>query len=254
MTHLVGILNITPDSFSDGGQFHAPEAAFERYAQLVADGAAIVDIGAESTRPGATPLTPDEEWARLGPVLARLPRTHRLSIDTRHAATAARALDNGVAMINDVSGFADPAMAPLLAQADCRVIVMHALTVPADPSVHWPEGTDPIAAILAWKSQLLERVALAGIAPERLIFDPGLGFGKTHEQSMALVQRAPELLASGGDWLYGHSRKSFLSLITDAAAPDRDAATLLLSRQLVAAGVHYLRVHDVRGHAEALCT
>jgi dihydropteroate synthase/2-amino-4-hydroxy-6-hydroxymethyldihydropteridine diphosphokinase len=243
-TEIMGILNITPDSFSDGGKMDLVSvlAAFE---SLVKDGADIIDIGAESTRPGATPLTADEEWVRLeAPLRAIFQHPFRarvtLSLDTRHATTAARALEMGIDIINDVSGLRDPAMRILLRDALCDVVVMHSLTIPADKTITLPENTDPVMALLAWKSAL----ETCGIPPERLIYDPGIGFGKTAPQSRALIDRAGELSASGGRWLFGHSRKSFLEMPMEK----RDAATVALSRQLAAQGIAILRVHDVKGH------
>lgn len=242
---LMGILNVTPDSFSDGGAFADPVA---RLHALLEQGADIVDIGAESTRPGAVLLSPEEEWARLEPVLLRIPAGAVVSVDTRHAETARRALALGVSIINDVDGLRDEAMLAEMARQTCPVVVMHALSMPADPAVHLPEDGDVVAEILSWKATVTARAMAAGIAPARLIYDPGLGFGKTPEQSLALVERAGEMVASGGDWLYGHSRKSFLRLFTDASPADRDALTIAFSKKLADAGVQFLRVHDVAGH------
>lgn len=253
MSKLVGILNVTPDSFSDGGQFLAPAAARQQLDALVQAGADLVDIGAESTRPGATPLTPDEEWQRLAPVLDGLPQGVPVSLDTRHAATAARALDAGVQIINDQSGLTDPAMLALLAQAECPVVVMHALSLPVDPALVWAEEVEPMAEILRWKAQVTARAEEAGIRASRLIYDPGIGFGKRPLQSLALMRGAEQLVASGGQWFYGHSRKSFLTLFTVSPATGRDALTVAFSQLLVRAGVHYLRVHNVAAHREALC-
>lgn len=247
MTRLVGILNLTPDSFSDGGQFVNPAAAVAQYHQLLEDGAAFVDMGAESTRPGATPLGDEAEWARLEPVLAQLDLS-RVSIDTYHAESARRALAMGAAVINDVGGLGDAAMRAVLAASDCPVIVMHALTLPADPAVTWPEGTDPVAAILAWKRDITQLAIASGIAAERLIYDPGLGFGKTAEQSLALLDRVAELVRSGGDWLYGHSKKSLYKSIEKNENVSRETLTVDYSRRLIEAGVQYLRVHDVAAH------
>lgn len=246
---LMAILNITPDSFSGDGRMNSTTAAV-RFAELAEAGADIVDVGAESTRPGAAVVTAEEEWTRLVPVL-KATTTHparsrvKLSIDTRHAATAKAALALGVDIINDVSGLTDPAMIEVLGRHRCPVIVMHALTIPADPNVTLPDTCDPVEVILAWKS----KVSTMGIAPSRLIYDPGIGFGKTAQQSWALVERAGELAASGGQWLFGHSRKSFLKLFTEAAPEGRDGLTLDFSRKLAAVGVQYLRVHDIAGHA-----
>jgi len=216
-------------------------------------GADIIDIGAESTRPGATPLNADEEWPRLAPVLEAIVVQGwrdriRLSIDTRHAQTAARALALGAEIINDVGGLADDAMCETLEQHECDIVVMHALTIPADPAVTLPESADVIAEILAWKTRIMARAAAHGIGNHRLIYDPGIGFGKTAEQSLALITRAVELKKSGGRWLYGHSRKSFMKLLTDAPAEGRDALTRKFSQALADVGMDYLRVHDVAGH------
>ncbi|MEO5735088.1 MAG: dihydropteroate synthase [Rubrivivax sp.] len=254
---LMGIVNITPDSFSGDGQL-AGEAVHAAD-RLVADGADWLDLGAESTRPRATPLTSDAEWQRLQPVLQALVQRPwrgrvRLSIDTRHATTAAQALALGADVINDVGGLADAQMLAVLAAARCDVVVMHAPSVPADPALTLPPDCDVLARLLQWKGATILRAAAAGLDPARLILDPGIGFGKTAQQSLALVQGARTLVASGGRWLFGHSRKSFLRLFTEAeaGATVRDDLTLALSAQLAAAGVHVLRVHAVRRHAALL--
>lgn len=257
---LVGILNVTPDSFAGGGHMGADAVAAAK--ALVRDGADILDIGAESTRPGATPITAEEEWVRLGPVLAAITEASwrakvRISIDTRHAATAARVLALGVEIINDVGGLRDHAMIEALRDHAADIVVMHALSIPADPSVTLPADADVIGEVFAWKVEVTRRAEACGVAPERLIYDPGIGFGKTAAQSLALVLHAEELVASGGRWLFGHSRKSFLTLFTDVPATERDALTRAFSAPLAAANVPYLRVHDVAGHRamfERLCT
>ena len=250
---LVGILNVTPDSFSDGGAFLAPAQAQAQLEHLLAAGADMVDLGAESTRPGAAALDATEEWARLAPVLGALPPGARISLDTRHAETAARGLDAGVDIINDQGGLRDPAMRRLLAQAQCPVVVMHALSLPARSQEHSPENVDVVEEIIRWKAEVTAHAEQCGIAPERLIYDPGIGFGKTKHQSLSLLRRADALVASGGQWLYGHSRKSFLTLFTNAPAAERDRLTLAFSQLLARCGVQYLRVHNVAAHAEVLC-
>lgn len=257
---LVGILNLTPDSFSGDGV--AGEDALERAELLCDAGADILDLGAESTRPGATPLSAAEEWARLGPVLQGIlaqrwrPRV-RLSVDTRHYETAERALALGVELINDVGGLDDKAMAEVLEEHDCDVVVMHHLGLPADAAKTLPEVADVVAEVLRWKAEVTARAEARGIARHRLIYDPGIGFGKRAEQSMALVEQAAQLKSSGGRWLYGHSRKSFLKLLSDVPAEQRDGVTLQVSEQLVRAGIDYLRVHNVAAHTalfDRLCT
>ena len=254
-TKLMGIMNLTPDSFSDGAKVFG-QSALAHFQQLVEAGAEIVDIGAESTRPGATPLSAEEEWSRLAAPLQtiihhKLRGGVKLSLDTRHATTAARALALGVDIVNDVSGLSELEMQRLLAKSDCDIVVMHALSIPADPAVTLPSDADPVAVILAWKREREMALKASGISPERLIFDPGIGFGKDAAQSLALLGRASELLDEGGRWLIGHSRKSFLKT---AGAPEhpaaRDAATLLFSRDLMQIPVDILRVHDVAGHRQ----
>lgn len=248
---IMGILNLTPDSFSGDGLMGMQ--ALQRARQLAEDGADILDIGAESTRPGATALLPEQEWARLEPVLHAINdqswrQQVRLSIDTRHSVTAARALDMGVDIVNDVGGLANTEMDESLEEHECDIVVMHALSIPADPAITLAASGDIIAEILQWKSIVTQRAKTRGLATHRLIYDPGIGFGKTAEQSLALINRAAELKQSGGRWLYGHSRKSFMKLMSDAPAEARDELTRTFSAQLAEAGIDYLRVHDVAGH------
>lgn len=254
---LVGIVNVTPDSFSGDGV--ASEAALLRAISQIDAGAEILDIGAESTRPGATMLGAEEEWTRLEPVLASLmPRiSHysvQVSVDTRHAATAARALALGVHIINDVGGLRDPSMISTLARAACDIVVMHALTLPADTAVTLPCDADPVRVLLEWKADLLARLELSGIAASRVICDPGIGFGKTPQQSLALILQAEALVSQGGRWFFGHSRKSFLSLFSDVPSHERDTLTRAFSAFLANAKVDYLRVHDVAGHRRLMDT
>ncbi len=256
---LVGIVNMTPDSFSGDGQYGQDALA---YARCLADaGADILDIGAESTRPGARSLSAEEEWGRLQPFLMALSeqpwrQSLRVSLDTRHITSARQALEYGVEIINDVSGLVSHDMCELLGEHTGDIMVMHSLSLPADPTIVWPDNCEPVAEILAWKEVILRRAVSVGIMPERLIFDPGIGFGKTPGQSLALMLGAQSLVASGGRWLFGHSRKSFLQLFSDAPAAKRDDLTLAFSAMLAEAGVPYLRVHQVARHHtlfEQLC-
>ncbi|MDH4050254.1 MAG: dihydropteroate synthase [Rubrivivax sp.] len=257
---IMGILNVTPDSFSGDGAMG--RAALDRAERMVADGADVLDIGAESTRPHAVALDADAEWARLAPILTGLAQRDwrsqvRLSVDTRHAASAQRALDLGVDIINDVGGLADPAMQRVLRGRRCGVVVMHALSVPVDPSSTLPADCDVTAEILRWKQDVRAAAQAGGLDPARLIYDPGIGFGKSASQSLELLHSASALVASGGSWLFGHSRKSFLKLFTHADAADRDDLTLAFSAGLAHAGVGMLRVHAVAPHAalfDRLCT
>lgn len=249
---LVGILNVTPDSFSDGGQNFAPDAAIAALQRMIADGADVIDIGAESTRPGATPLDADEEWERLAPVMARLPEFInpyvRFSIDTRHASTAKKALEAGVHMVNEVSGFSNVDMINAVFDSKCQLVVMHSLSVPADKNEVMDESLDVVTELMQAAGQRLQSLVEAGIKPQRLVFDPGLGFGKTAMQSLSIVKRISEFRELGVPLYVGHSRKSFLKLLEDNSAMNRDEATLAISQHLIDQNVDYIRVHDVAAH------
>lgn len=256
-TQIVGIVNITPDSFSDGGRFHAPKAALEQIETLLADGAEVIDLGAESTRPGAAALPPGEEWARLEGVLTQARKQFPqavFSVDTRHGKTARRALESGADWINDVSGAADPAMAGIIARHPaCRYVLMHALAIPADPAETLPQGTDILPFMRKWFEAKRNALNAAGVGDAQLIFDPGIGFGKTAEQSWKLIRNMADLAGSiNVPLLAGHSRKSFLKTVTDASAQNRDLETHIISAALATAGAAYLRVHDVAGTRRAL--
>ena len=191
----MGIANLTPDSFSDGGELATTDAVEEHAAQLAAAGAAFIDLGAESTRPGATPLSPDEEWARLEPALGRLVDRYRgellrprLSIDTYHVETARRALARGADLINDVSGLTTQAMVELAATSGAEFVAMHNLGVPADKTRTLPANEDPTAAVERWLEERLTEWQRAGLDFNRIVFDPGIGFGKNALQSLRLLR------------------------------------------------------------------
>ncbi len=265
LTELVGILNITGDSFSDGGRWIEPSAATSHAEQLVADGASVIDLGAESTRPGAAPVDPDLEWHRLEPVIAGLrQRWSRgagplLSIDTRHAVTARRAVEAGADWINDVSGFDDPAMLDAVRDFDGDLVVMHSLSVPPRPDLVLPTDRDPVDSILRWADARIERLVQAGIPLHRIIIDPGIGFGKTAQQTVQLLSRVGELRQLGVRLLVGHSRKSFLkTLFAEREGDpcwdpsDREIETMALGQSLAGWSVDYLRIHGVRDTARTL--
>ena len=251
---LVGIVNVTPDSFSDG-RVRGAQAVLEQVKSLIESGAAVVDIGAESTRPGANVLTDEEEWQRLEPVLkdcvALCHAAGRLvSVDTYHAHTAQRALALGVDWINDVTGFSQPAMVQAVQHSDCRLVMMHALGIPADPTVVLPDTAPASLQVARWATLRLAALGASGIDTSRVILDPGVGFGKTALQSLEILMNTRHLLDLGCELLIGHSRKSFLTLFTQAPAQDRDELTLSFSALLSAQQVHYLRVHNVKAHAD----
>lgn len=250
---LVGILNLTPDSFSDGGQYPDAPAMCEAVARLCAEGAAVIDVGAESTRPGAIPLTAAAEWERLQPFMEEvLPRFSDtvFSLDTRHAENAVRGLRHGMRWINDVSGFSDVAMIEAVRGSDCRLVAMHSLSIPADPRVVM-EQCDVISELRQWIRERIDTLHGYGISKERIIFDPGIGFGKTATQSLEILRRIGELRKESVELLVGHSRKSFLKPFAGAQDASRDAATRVVSLALADRGVEYLRVHDVAGHVHA---
>lgn len=250
-------MNLTPDSFSDGGDYATPIAVRTRAELMIAQGAKVIDVGAESTRPGAVPLDAQAEWQRIAPVLAELQACMRMhdvqwSIDTYHADTAKRALDAGFHWLNDVNGFNDAQMVRLAKERRCTLVAMHSLGVPADPKRTIPEEADAVAHLLGWARGTIARLEGEGIARERIIIDPGIGFGKTARQSMEIVKRCAELKVLNVPLFIGHSRKSFLNLLGNAPAAGRDALTLEVSAGLLRQGVDYIRVHDVAGHAALL--
>jgi dihydropteroate synthase len=254
----MGIVNLTPDSFSDGGRYMNWPAVAPLIDAMLQAGVHIIDLGAESTRPGAAPIAAAEEWQRLAPVLSRLQERladDRLrplvSVDTYHPETARRALANGADMINDVSGLTDPAMIELATDGSADWIAMHSLSVPVEKQAMLPSGESAFAVVDAWIDNQLERWTKAGIDLNRVIVDPGIGFGKDPLQSLELLRNAWRLRQHGLRVLVGHSRKSFLNKLTDDARGNRDLATLGASLALCAQGIDILRVHDVPLHAQA---
>ncbi|AMA57207.1 dihydropteroate synthase [Bradyrhizobium sp. CCGE-LA001] len=246
---VMGVLNVTPDSFSDGGRFIAPEQALARARAMVADGVDIIDIGAESTRPytGAQPVTAADELARLKPVLAGVVALSvPVSIDSMKAEVAAFALDQGVAVVNDVWGLQrDAAMAPLVAARGVPVIVMHNRDT-ADPSI------DIVTDMKTFFLRSLDIAAKAGIAREKIVLDPGIGFGKTAEQSMIALARLRELDMFGLPILVGASRKRFIASVSPSEPKERLAGSL--AAHLIAAqrGARIIRTHDVAETLQAL--
>jgi len=259
---VMGIVNVTPDSFSDGGRHADPGAAVDHGLRLAAEGAEILDVGGESTRPFSTPVDVAEELRRTAAVVDRLVRESRVpvSIDTSKAAVARRALDLGAEIINDVTGLAgDPEMLPLAAATGAGVCAMHMQGTPQTMQI-LPRYDDVVADIHAWLVARRAELLAAGIDRERICLDPGIGFGKTHAHNMALVRHAAAFLDLGQPILVGHSRKGFLGKLVEAALGRkadealRDGATAGIACHLAAAGVQVVRVHAVglvRGALEA---
>lgn len=258
-SQLVGILNVTPDSFSDGGRYVDPEKAFQHAMQMMDEGAEVIDIGAESSSPTAAALTWQEEWSRLEPVLKIIDEERhqfvlppKISIDTRHAQTAMHALAYNIDWLNDVSGFDDINMQKIAADSDVDLVVMHHLSIPERRTNVLPRNIDPVKAVIDWGSKRIEELTTNGIEKERIIFDPGIGFGKMAEQSLAIFKNVSKLDSLGVRSFIGHSRKTFLALLTGKPAPERDLETTVASLYLAKQGVEYLRVHNVNMHARAL--
>ena len=249
----MGVVNVTPDSFSDGGRFVEPSAAQEHATRLIAEGAALVDVGGESTRPGAAPVTVEEELARVVPVLEGL-SGRPLSIDTSKAEVARRALELGVELVNDVTALrGDPAMAEVVGNRGAYVCLMHMQGEPRTMQAA-PHYDDVVTEVLAF---LEERVAFAvaqGIREDHICVDPGIGFGKTPEQNLELLRRLDELCALGRPVLVGVSRKStFGKVLGDATATQASlAASLAAAVVAFERGATMIRAHDVRETVDAL--
>ncbi|RKY17735.1 MAG: dihydropteroate synthase [Planctomycetota bacterium] len=253
-TRVMAVLNLTPDSFSDGGRFASPAQAVAAGRAAVQAGAELLDLGAVSTRPGSRPPPPDEEWARLEPVLGplRAAVSVPLSLDTTRAAVLERALELGVDLLNDTSALADdPDLGPLAAQAGLPVVLMHRRGTPADMQ-DAPRYHDCLAEVLAGLREAVARAEAAGIAAERLLLDPGIGFGKRLEHNLALLAGLPALVALGHRTLLGCSRKAFLGAVTGAEVQDREHGTTVTTVLAAQAGVDFVRVHDPAAARQAL--
>jgi dihydropteroate synthase len=246
---VMGVLNVTPDSFSDGGRYLEPELAVAHAQRMVAEGADIIDIGAESTRPygGAVAVTAAEELARLKPILPRLAETGiRISIDTMKAEVAAWALDAGAAMVNDVWGLQrDPAMAGLISEHDLPAVIMHNRAA-ADPAI------DIMADIDGFFRRSLAIAEQAAIARDCIVLDPGIGFGKTPEQSLTVLARLDRLKAFGLPLLVGASRKRFIDHVAPAPPDRRLGGSLAAHLLAVAGGARIIRAHDVAETVQAI--
>ena len=243
----MGIINVTPDSFSDGGQTFATHQAVEQGKRMLDEGAAILDIGGESTRPGATPVAPEEEQRRILPVIEALARAGaRISVDTRHASTMVRALDAGGMIVNDVSGLRhDPDAAPLVATRRCPVILMH---MRGNPGTMGALTTydDVCRDVLSELTAIVDRAVAAGIDRSQIAVDPGFGFAKTAPQSRELLQRLPLFVNLHCRIIAGMSRKRFVGAMADVSTPDhRDAASVAAALTALTLGANVIRTHAV---------
>lgn len=249
----MGIVNVTPDSFSDGGAHLEPDAAVAAAKRMLAGGAAIVDIGGESTRPGSEGVTEDEELRRVVPVLEAL-QDVPVSIDTSKAAVARRALALGAELVNDVTALSgDPALVEVVAEAGAYVCLMHMQGEPRTMQ-RAPSYDDVASEVAAFLEERLRFAVDAGIREDRVVLDPGIGFGKTAEQNFELVRRLDELTALGRPVLVGFSRKSSLARIVGNAGAKTGSLAASVAAAVVAYehGATIIRAHDVREHVEAL--
>ncbi|MBV1853444.1 dihydropteroate synthase [Catellatospora tritici] len=251
---VMGVLNVTPDSFSDGGLYTDLDSAVRHGVELREQGAHLVDVGGESTRPGALRVDAETETARVVPVIRALAEAGvATSVDTTRAAVAAAALKAGAVLVNDVSGgLADPDIRRVVAEAGCPYVIMH-WRGHSDRMQELATYHDVVGQVRAELSERVDEALAAGVRPDQLILDPGLGFAKTAEHNWALSRRLDELVGLGFPVLFAASRKSYLGLLLDGRpAPERDAATTATSLLAVAAGAWGVRVHDVLGTADAI--
>lgn len=250
---VMGIVNVTPDSFSDGGRHADARAALAHCERLLREGADILDIGGESTRPGALILDPDEEWRRLAPVLAgALTLGVAVSVDTCKAEVMRRALDVGVDIINDVHALTAPGCEPVVtAHPSCGLCLMHMRGEP-DTMQSQTDYDDVVTEVGDFLQARLDRLRGQGVADERITLDPGIGFGKTPEQNLDLLRRQQALLTLGRPLLVGWSRKSTLGVVTGRPVGERLPASLSAALASVAQGARVVRVHDVAATVDAL--
>jgi len=251
---VMGVLNVTPDSFSDGGCFFSPARASDRFQRLVDDGAEIVDIGGESSRPGAEPVDVGEEWRRLGPVLSHVAGNSSIpiSVDTYKAEIARRALDSGASIINDISALRfDPDMAGVVAATGASLILMHMQGTPHSMQQH-PVYADVVQEIKAFLVERAETAMAAGVEREKIIVDPGIGFGKTVVHNLVILRRLAEISEMDFSVLIGASRKSFIGKISGVDEQNRLPGSLAAAVLAARAGAQIVRVHDVRDTRRAL--
>lgn len=255
-SYIMGILNITPDSFSDGGSYLAVDKAVEQTEKMIEAGADIIDIGGESTRPFSKEVSPDEELKRIIPVIKKLREIDKnivISVDTRHSVVAKEAIEAGADIINDVSGFDfDEKMLKTVAELGVPVVIMHSLAEPEKMQINPEYSENVVDSVFKNLYGKIERAIEAGIKKENIIIDPGIGFGKTLEHNLALIKRVSEFQSLGCPILMGVSRKSVISNVIDSLPEDRDDATLALNSYLIANGTNIIRVHNVEKHYKPL--
>lgn len=251
---LMGIVNVTPDSFSDGGKFLDPQPAIEHALQLARDGATILDIGGESTRPYSDQVDVDEEIRRVIPVIKAVAAQTSIpiSIDTSKAAVARAAIDAGAEIINDITGLqGDPEMITVAIESGAGICVMHMQGSPQTMQDN-PDYEDVVEDIFVYLANRKKTLIASGVAPETICLDPGIGFGKTHQHNITLAGNCDRFLDLGCPLLVGHSRKGFIGEILGDKTLDRDAGTLAVTLRLAEQGVQIIRVHEVKNTLQAL--
>ncbi|HEX2108000.1 MAG TPA: dihydropteroate synthase [Rubrobacteraceae bacterium] len=252
---LMGVLNVTPDSFSDGGEFFGVEPAVAQAEKMFDEGAQVIDVGGESTRPGSDPVSPEEELRRVLPVIQAMLSTRPdsiVSIDTYRSSVAEAALDAGAGVVNDVTALGDPRMAGLMAERGCPIILMHMLGEPKSMQQH-PRYEDVVREVRDFLAQRAQQALRAGVELQNIILDPGIGFGKTPEHNLKLLKCLDSLVELGFPVLVGVSRKSFLGKITGSEDPkSRLFGTVAANVLAYERGASLFRVHDVRANKEAL--
>ncbi len=251
---IMGIVNVTPDSFSDGGNFADPQAAIDHALQLAASGAGILDIGGESTRPYSASVSANDELSRIVPVIEGIVSQCQtpISIDTSKAVVVKAALDAGAQIINDVTGLeGDPEMINVAVESGAGVCAMHMQGKPQTMQDN-PQYENVVTEILGYLATRKTRLLEAGIVAEKICLDPGIGFGKTHEHNIELIQNCDRFLELGCPVLIGHSRKGFIGKLLGDKESDRDAGTLAITLSLAQQGMHVVRVHEVQRTVEAL--
>lgn len=242
----MGVLNVTPDSFSDGGLFYEPEAAIRRGLEMVEQGGDLIDIGGESTRPRSDPVPADEEWRRVGRVIETLSRKVDvpLSIDTMKSVIAEKAIKSGASIVNDVSGLRDPAMVRTVASAKAGAVAMHMLGNPKTMQEH-PQYADVVGEVKAFLADRIAALQGAGLSSESIAIDPGVGFGKSLEHNLALLRHLDVLAAMGHPVVVGVSRKSFIGLLGAGDKGERLSGSLAAATLAVSRGATIVRAHDV---------
>lgn len=271
VTKIVGILNVTPDSFSDGGKYDSLENALLHLDQMLKDGADMIDIGAESTRPKATPISSQEEWSRLERILPKVisvvkkfnansGRKVQTSIDSYHFETIKKSHDLGIDIINDVRGLLDEKIVDFIAKKNITTILMHSLAIPANPGLVVNKNLNLTEEILNWAKGKISYLLSKGVKKSQLIFDPGIGFGKDANQSIRILKNIDAYRVLGLPIYIGHSKKSFLDAVecddgfnkNGQLCSNRSEKTLIISQYLARKNIEFLRVHDVKENLKVI--